>query len=93
MQIQLKRQYYVTATKYLELVSSYRYILHEKRTKISGQIFALRNGLSTLAKSRDEISNMQVCERERECVCVCGVIYVFVVCVGCVCGMNELGSS
>lgn len=60
MKQSLRRYNYVTPTNYLDLVSGYKVLLNEKRTKIGDAADKLRNGLLKLDEARTQVSEMTV---------------------------------
>jgi dynein heavy chain len=73
---ELKRYNYVTPINYLELVNGYRELLKEKRKEIGDAASKLRNGLSKLDDTRQnvqqisvelEVSKKQVAEFQKQC--------------------------
>ncbi|KAJ3056563.1 Dynein heavy chain 2, axonemal [Rhizophlyctis rosea] len=57
---QLKRYNYVTPINYLELVTGYRELLREKRKEIGDAATKLRNGLSKLDDTRQNVETISV---------------------------------
>lgn len=56
---QLKRHYYVTPTSYLELISTFRILLEEKRNEIRELRDRYSNGYDCLIKTEGSVSIMQ----------------------------------
>ena len=57
---ELKRYNYVTPTNYLELVTGYRELLSEKRKVVGSSASKLRNGLSKLDDTRQNVEKISV---------------------------------
>ncbi|XP_076804743.1 dynein axonemal heavy chain 2-like [Clavelina lepadiformis] len=57
---ELKRHNYVTPTNYLELVSGYKKLLHEKRKELGDQVSKLRNGLFKIDDTRSKVEAMSI---------------------------------
>ncbi|RKO93650.1 dynein heavy chain and region D6 of dynein motor-domain-containing protein [Blyttiomyces helicus] len=73
---ELKRYNYVTPINYLELVTGYRELLKEKRQQIGEAASKLKNGLSKLDDTREnvekisielEVSKKQVAQYQKQC--------------------------
>ncbi|KAI8923518.1 dynein heavy chain and region D6 of dynein motor-domain-containing protein [Entophlyctis helioformis] len=73
---ELKRYNYVTPINYLELVTGYRELLREKRKEIGDAAFKLKNGLSKLDDTRQnveqisvelEVAKKQVAQYQKQC--------------------------
>jgi len=58
MLLQLKRHNYITPTKYLDLVKIYRFLLADKRARITLDADKLKNGLDKLDNSSSEVQAM-----------------------------------
>jgi dynein axonemal heavy chain len=58
MKNELRRYNYITPTKYLDLVSSYRSLLVEKQRSINDVADKLRNGLEKLDSSKEHVTEM-----------------------------------
>ena len=56
---ELRRPYYVTPTSYLELITSFKQLLGQKRTEISTYTQRYEGGLSKLASTADQVKAMQ----------------------------------
>uniref|UniRef100_A0A8C2ZK56 Dynein axonemal heavy chain 2 n=1 Tax=Cyclopterus lumpus TaxID=8103 RepID=A0A8C2ZK56_CYCLU len=60
MNLELRRNNYVTPTNYLELVSGYRKLLAEKRSELREQVRNLRNGLFKLNDTQEKVEAMSL---------------------------------
>ncbi|KAJ3217500.1 Dynein heavy chain 2, axonemal [Dinochytrium kinnereticum] len=76
MRVELKRYNYVTPINYLELVTGYRELLREKRKEIGEAAAKLKNGLSKLDDTREnvekisvelEVAKKQVAQYQKQC--------------------------
>ncbi|KAJ3115964.1 Dynein heavy chain 2, axonemal [Phlyctochytrium bullatum] len=76
MRSELKRYNYVTPINYLELVAGYRELLREKRKEIGEAAAKLKNGLSKLDDTREnvekisvelEVAKKQVAQYQKQC--------------------------
>eukprot|EP00842_Homolaphlyctis_polyrhiza_P003901 jgi/Hompol1/4511/HPOL_003669-RA len=76
MIMELKRYNYVTPINYLELVTGYRELLREKRKEIGDAALKLKNGLSKLDDTRQnveqisvelEVAKKQVAQYQKQC--------------------------
>lgn len=56
---QLKRTYYVTPTSYLELISTFKILLEEKRKEVEALRDRYANGYDCLIKTEGSVSVMQ----------------------------------
>lgn len=60
MTFELKREYVVTPTNYLQLVQNYISLLKEKRDEVKNAAEKLRNGLSKLDSTRQTVEEMSI---------------------------------
>lgn len=60
MLLEVKRHNYVTPTNYLELVSGYKNLLHEKRKELGDAASKLRNGLDKIDDTRAKVESMSI---------------------------------
>ena len=63
---ELRRYNYVTPTSYLELLSVFKSLLHEKRSEIGGKRAKLQNGLNKLESASKDIAQLQVDLTEKQ---------------------------
>ena len=57
--LELRRHYYVTPTSYLELITTFKTLLKEKRTEVQNQMKRYENGFDCLIKTEDTVTKMQ----------------------------------
>ena len=55
----LKRHYYVTPTSYLELITTFKTLLNEKRTHVTQQKDRYKNGYETLITTEQKVGQMR----------------------------------
>ncbi|KAI8853504.1 dynein heavy chain, N-terminal region 2-domain-containing protein [Chytridium lagenaria] len=76
MRVELRRYNYVTPINYLELVAGYRELLRDKRKEIGEAAAKLKNGLSKLDDTREnvekisvelEVAKKQVAQYQKQC--------------------------
>jgi len=56
---ELKRHYYVTPTSYLELITTFKTLLNEKRTYVTQQKDRYKNGYETLITTEQKVGQMR----------------------------------
>ena len=55
----LKRNYYVTPTSYIELITTFKKLLDEKRKEVSADIFKYENGYEKIIDTEKSVEGMQ----------------------------------
>lgn len=56
---ELKRNYYVTPTSYLELITTFKTLLAEKRKYVTQQRDRYKNGYETLINTEQKVGDMR----------------------------------
>ncbi len=56
---ELRRHYYVTPTSYLELITTFKTLLKEKRTEVMNLMKRYENGNDCLIKTEETVTKMQ----------------------------------
>jgi dynein heavy chain len=73
---ELKRQYYVTPTNYIELVKGYNLLLDEKKKELGYEITKLTNGLEKLREAAEtsealskelSVSQLELNRKAKDC--------------------------
>lgn len=55
----LKRNYYVTPTSYIELITTFKNMLAEKRKEVSADIFKYENGYEKIITTEGSVEGMK----------------------------------
>jgi dynein heavy chain, axonemal len=55
----LKRHYYVTPTSYIELITTFKKLLDEKRKEVQADIFKYENGYEKIIKTENSVEGMK----------------------------------
>ena len=55
----LKRNYYVTPTSYIELITTFKNLLDEKRKQVAADIFKYENGYEKIIVTEKSVEGMQ----------------------------------
>ena len=56
---QLKRNYYVTPTSYIELITTFKKLLNDKRKEVQADIFKYENGYEKIIQTEKNVEVMQ----------------------------------
>jgi len=55
----LKRHYYVTPTSYIELITTFKKLLDEKKKEINADIFKYENGYEKIIQTEQSVDGMR----------------------------------